>query len=170
MSIKRSIAFIAAVLALFLLMAGSAAAKGDGGYQAAGMSGTWYMAEGCTDYGMETWLLLQNPWDADSNVQVTFITEAGVHGPPLALVVPAQSRRTIDVGSYLVSGQVSAIVTTTSGAPVVAERAMYGNGRTWGSATMGAPYANGAGTSRRGARREAWRPGCWCSTPRRKRR
>ncbi len=144
MNIKRSIAVIAAVLALFLLMAGSAAAEGDGGYQAAGASGTWFMAEGCTDYGMETWLLLQNPWDADSNVQVTFITEAGVHGTPLALTVPAESRRTIDVGAYLVSGQVSVSVVTTSGAPVIAERAMYGNGRTWGTATMGAPYAPSA--------------------------
>ncbi len=38
---------------------------------------TWYLAEGCTDGGMETWVLVQNPNAAAVTVDLTLMTDSG---------------------------------------------------------------------------------------------
>jgi len=42
----------------------------------------WYLAEGSTAGGFETWVLVQNPNDTPANVTLTFMTPGGtVAGP-----------------------------------------------------------------------------------------
>ncbi|NPV58268.1 MAG: CehA/McbA family metallohydrolase, partial [Actinobacteria bacterium] len=52
---------------------------------------SWCLAEGCTQGGFETWVLVQNPGDAPARVSLTFMTENGpVEGP--AAELPARTR------------------------------------------------------------------------------
>ncbi len=97
-------------------------------------STTWYLAEGCTQGGMETWVLVQNPGDAPASIAIDFQTATGrVEGP--RETVPARSRRTYEVSGYVTAWDVS--TTVTSDLPVVAERAMYGGNRTWAHGSIG---------------------------------
>ena len=97
---------------------------------------TWYLAEGSTGAGFETWVLVQNPNSEPAEVTLTYMTPAGeVQGPTETL--PANSRKTFNVadkvpGVYEVSTKVE------GKKPVIAERAVYGNGRTWGTDSIGA--------------------------------
>ena len=99
----------------------------------------WYLAEGCTSGGFETWVLVQNPGNDWAHVTLTYMTAStSVAGP--SVYVPPGSRRTFNVAdtvpdSWQVSTQVS------SDRPVVAERAMYGNNRTWGDDSIGVSEA-----------------------------
>ncbi|MBU4490438.1 MAG: hypothetical protein KKE79_07370, partial [Actinobacteria bacterium] len=56
----------------------------------------WYLAEGCTAGGFETWVLIQNPGEEDANVTITYQGSDGPHpGPTLSL--PPGSRRSVNV-------------------------------------------------------------------------
>ena len=99
----------------------------------------WYLAEGSTAGGMETYVLIQNPNDYDVPVNVTFDTREGDNSP-LDLqgkTIPAHSRETIRVNDWVTTYDVSTYVfCPTSG--VVCERAMYGDGRAWAHDSIGA--------------------------------
>ncbi len=96
----------------------------------------WYLAEGCTAGDFETWLLVQNPTDAQASIDVVFQTENGqVQGPRQSL--PAHTRSTYNVRNWVNSFNVSTKVTAVSG-QVVCERAMYGGGRKWAHDSIGA--------------------------------
>jgi hypothetical protein len=98
---------------------------------------TWYLSEGCTGPGFETWILVQNPGNLPANVHLTYMTSSGaVNGP--TLLVAATSRVSFKVsdtcpGVWEVSTKVE------SDRPVVAERSMYGNNRNWGTDSVGVP-------------------------------
>ncbi len=96
---------------------------------------TWYLAEGATANGMQTYVLVQNPGAFPVGINVKFQTDSGeVQGP--IDTVPAQSRRTYLANSYLESLNVSTSV-TASGGTVVVERAMYGGGGNWAHDSIG---------------------------------
>ncbi|MEW6553511.1 MAG: DUF4965 domain-containing protein [Actinomycetota bacterium] len=97
---------------------------------------TWYFAEGYSGSGFEEWLLLQNPWDTDTSVDLFFMQPDGTNST-LRVVVPARSRYSVPVHAELPGVEVS--VSVSSQRPVVAERAMYWNGRSDGHATLGTP-------------------------------
>ncbi len=102
---------------------------------------TWYLPEGSTDGGMETWVLVENPGDAPVDVAVDFLTdEKTVAGPRESL--PAGTRRSYNAGSYVTSYHLSTVV-TASGGDVVCERATYGPGRTWATGSLGAETPTG---------------------------
>jgi len=85
-------------------------------------STTWYLAEGATAGGFETWVLVQNPNTVPVNVTLTFQTGVGpVPGP--TDTIPAQSRRSYLVNTYVGSFDVSTAV--SADADVVCERSMY---------------------------------------------
>lgn len=91
---------------------------------------SWFLAEGCTGEGFETWVLLQNPNDDPANAELTFMTGEGeVDGPDVAL--PANSRVTVDV-SQTVPDNMQVSTAVESDQPIVAERAMYWNDREGG--------------------------------------
>jgi hypothetical protein len=96
----------------------------------------WYLAEGSTAGGMETWVLVQNPGDTDAVVDIDFQTGEGPVAGPQGDVIPPNSRRSYSVGSYVTTYDVSTKVTATSGT-VICERAMYGPGRAWGHDSIG---------------------------------
>lgn len=97
----------------------------------------WFLAEGCTLDGMETWVLVMNPNDVPATVGLTFMTENGPVAGPSA-VLPPMTRQTWMANQYVSSYDVSTEV--TSNQPVVAERAMYGNNRTWAHDSIGVTY------------------------------
>jgi hypothetical protein len=90
---------------------------------------TWYLAEGCTQNGYETWVLVQNPNKSPADIKITYMTPDGpVPGPVFSL--PAESRATFNVGDTVPqTWSVSTMVTVTNNQPVVAERAIYGDPR-----------------------------------------
>ena len=94
----------------------------------------WYLAEGCTAGGFETWVLVQNPNDAPAEVTLTFMTDSGLVPGPTQILEP-NSRFSWNVSSYAVSYNVSTQVEAEL--PVVAERAMYWGDRTGGHDSIG---------------------------------
>jgi hypothetical protein len=105
----------------------------------------WYMAEGSTEGGMETWILVENPNPTKVKVDLTFDTEKGQVAPAELqnVIVPADSRISFNVGAYLTGYHVSSEV-TSHGGEVVCERAMYGNDKAWGSSSPGTKAVNSA--------------------------
>jgi xylan 1,4-beta-xylosidase len=97
---------------------------------------TWFFAEGYTSEGFEEWLLVQNPQDAPTLVDLTFMQLDGTNTTMQFTVAP-RSRYTVPVHQVLPGAQVSARV--SSQLPVVAERAMYWKDRSDGHATLGTP-------------------------------
>ena len=111
-----------------------------GGHCAAGVSRPstdWYLAEGCTANGFETWVLLQNPGEAEATATVTYMNARGpVEGPTVNL--PPKSRRTINVADTL-PDDVQVSTRVASDRPIIAERAMYWEGRRAGTCATGLP-------------------------------
>jgi hypothetical protein len=97
----------------------------------------WLFAEGSTDGGMDTWILVENPWAVDATVSLTLNTDSGQVTPaPLQNVtVPAMSRMSFHLNDYLTTYDVSTQV--DSNLPVVCERAMYGPDRAWATDSIG---------------------------------
>ncbi len=99
-------------------------------------SKTWYLAEGSTAWGFETWLLLQNQDTGPAHVKVTYMTSAGPAYQP-EITLPPNSRQSI-----LVNGVVPDLDTSievASDVAICAERSMYwdnGSGRA-GNNTIG---------------------------------
>jgi uncharacterized repeat protein (TIGR01451 family) len=88
---------------------------------------TWYLAEGATHGAFDLFYLIQNPGDAATTVEVKFLRPA-----PKAPVIKQyplgpQSRFTLYVDAIpeLAADDLSAVVRTLDGAPIVVERAMY---------------------------------------------
>lgn len=95
---------------------------------------TWYLAEGSTVGAFNLFYLLQNPGMTEAQVQVRYLLPSGV---PLekAYVLPPQSRTNIWVNQEEIPGRagalratdVSAVISSTNGQPIIVERAMYLN-------------------------------------------
>ncbi len=98
-------------------------------------SKTWYMAEGATAGGYETWVLVQNPGTRPARVRLDYMTEYGEAAGPEFLLGPGQ-RRSTNVGDLVNSLNVSTGVTSTM--PVVAERSTYYNNRQCATGSVGA--------------------------------
>ena len=98
---------------------------------------TWYLAEGCTDGQMETWVLVQNPGAEEATVDLALQTGSGERKPDglQGVTVPANTRRSFNLNDYVTDYQVSTTVTSSAG--VVCERSMYGPGKTWGTNSIG---------------------------------
>ena len=98
----------------------------------------WYLPEGCSDFGFETWTLIENPGPATAHLQLTYMTETA--GPKtIAKTVPAHSRATYNMEQDI--GKASASVEVASDEPVIAERSMYRNNRREGSCSIGTTAA-----------------------------
>ncbi len=91
------------------------------------LSTTWYLAEGYTGGGFDTWLCMMNA-NLTENVlaKVTYMTtDSTVDGGTYNLI--PKSRTTISVDSKLPNHQVSIMVESLNGIPLAVERAMYFN-------------------------------------------
>lgn len=90
-------------------------------------SSTWFLAEGSTAWGFDTYVCIQNPNDEPTDVEVTFMTGGGPVGMP-AFTMPANSRQNVYVNEHVNNNDTS--IEVISDDPVVAERAMYWNNGT----------------------------------------
>jgi len=86
----------------------------------------WLFAEGYTGDGnsFDTWLCLQNPGDANAQVQVTYYAQDQGMLPPQDLMVPANTRVSLLLNDQIGTDQQISIK-VTSDKPIVAERPMY---------------------------------------------
>jgi len=100
---------------------------------------TWYLAEGATHSGFDLFYLLQNPNGTPASVDVTFLRPAP--NPPVVKTynVRPNSRFTVWVNLVpeVANSDVSAVIRSTNGVPIIVERAMYLNA---GNRTFGAGH------------------------------
>ena len=87
---------------------------------------SWYLAEGYTGGDFDTWVLGQNPGVEDAMVTLTFQVQDG-DAPTRTFGVAAGTRLSIHLDELenLADAQVSTRVTSTTGAVIIAERAVY---------------------------------------------
>ena len=86
----------------------------------------WYLPEGFTGGDFETFILMMNPSDSDSLVNVSFMKSDGTV-VPWPVTIPANSRYTIKVNDVtgMTDSAFGTKVEVTSGPGIVVERAMY---------------------------------------------
>ena len=93
----------------------------------------FYLAEGTTNYGFTTYVLVQNPNSSAASVTLTYMTENGPVAKP-AFTMDANSRKTVPVNTDAnlgLPGQAVDFSTrVSSDKPIIAERAMYWNSPT----------------------------------------
>ena len=90
---------------------------------------SYYLAEGTTNYEFTTYVLIQNPNNTATDVNVTYLTTSGeVPHPKNPILMLANTRHTIWVNDFLPGRDFSTKVTGTQA--IIAERAMY-----WGAGT-----------------------------------
>lgn len=85
-------------------------------------SQVFLLAEGSTNYGFTTYLLVQNPNSNSANASLTFHTTTGPIAGPVFDVQP-HSRKTLCLNDYLQNMDFA--IEVLSSVPIVAERAMY---------------------------------------------
>jgi hypothetical protein len=88
----------------------------------------WYLAEGATHSGFDLFYLLQNATDVEAVVEVTYLRPSPLPAVVREYVVGPGRRFNIWVnreGPELAATDVSAVVTSTNGVPIIVERAMY---------------------------------------------
>ncbi len=124
----------------------------------------WYLAEGSTDGGMETFVLVQNPNSTPVIVNVDFMTGAGAVPGPQDQAVPPNSRVTFKANDYVTDYNVSTKVTPSGVKSSASARFMATSapGPTTPSASP-SPWPNG--TWLKDPPTEEWRPSCWSRTP-----
>jgi len=83
----------------------------------------FYLAEGTTAWGFETYILVQNPNNKEATVNLTYMTPEGPFAAP-AFKIGANSRKTIRANDQL-PWQTDISTRVHSDKPIVAERAMY---------------------------------------------
>jgi hypothetical protein len=99
---------------------------------------TFYLPDGQTSNGRETWTLIQNPNSTPVTVQVSYLNPAG--GAPVTFTdnITANSRKTYNMVNNGIAGRAAVMVNcTTPGSKIMVERAMYWNSRGAGTDTIG---------------------------------
>ncbi|MFH1149555.1 MAG: hypothetical protein V1748_03680 [Actinomycetota bacterium] len=96
----------------------------------------WYLPEGSSQWGFETWLLIQNPTAMEATCQVTYMIE-GAAPVTVAKTVPGGSRITVPMVDDI--GNADASIRVLSSVPVIPERAMYRYDKREGHDSIGTP-------------------------------
>ena len=99
----------------------------------------FYLPDGQTGGGYETWTLIQNPNSTAVTVEITYMTPTGAGNVTKPETIPASSRSTFELGKHSgLSGRAAIMVTSkTAGKNIMVERAMYWNSRAAGTDTIG---------------------------------
>jgi len=85
---------------------------------------TWYLAEGYTDGGYDTYILLVNPGEKDASGKLEFMLPDG-STRDFGIKVPKKSRQTVHVDDIEGMGNVEFSTLVLVDEPVIVERAMY---------------------------------------------
>jgi hypothetical protein len=89
-----------------------------------------YLAEGTTDWGFTTFVLIQNPNDAAVTVEITYLTLGGTGNKTFTDKVPANSRKSYTLSDVFPVGRASILIKSKNkGLPIMVERSMYWNNR-----------------------------------------
>jgi hypothetical protein len=99
----------------------------------------FYLPDGRTGGGYETWTLVQNPNDREVEVELQYFRTG--HKPVvIASTVPARSRRTFSMASVFTGGARASIMvrSLTHRSKILVEQAVYWDGRAAGTDTIGA--------------------------------
>ncbi|MBU1942403.1 MAG: N-acetylmuramoyl-L-alanine amidase [Actinobacteria bacterium] len=103
--------------------------RGRGGHAAPGVASPaceWYLAEGSTDWGFDTFVLVQNPDDNENPVTLRFMRSDG-YTTDFTYTMDPHSRFTLECPDVEGFEQADFSVKVTAAYPVVVERAMYFN-------------------------------------------
>lgn len=107
--------------------------QGQAGSSSVGLTQTtrtWWLANGVSRPGFDTWLLVENPTSTPANTRVTLMSDAGtVVTQPL--LVPAHGRASLYTNQVLPNSTFGMRV--DSDQPVAAERSIYTNGGSTGA-------------------------------------
>ncbi len=99
---------------------------------------TFYLPDGQTTEGRETWTLVQNPNAEAVTVQISYLTPSGAGNVVFTDTVPANARKTYNMANQGINGRAAIMVaSTTAGKKIMVERAMYWNSRGAGTDTIG---------------------------------
>ncbi len=99
-----------------------------GGHDSIGVkypSNIWYLAEGYTGGDFDTWVLVQNPGEADAHVTLEFQLPPGASADPFSLDLPGGTRQSIHLDDLPGLSDTDVSTKVVANLPVVAERAMY---------------------------------------------
>ena len=98
----------------------------------------WFLAEGATGAFFNTFLLLANPNDATAQVTITYLLTTGttVERPYQLLGNSRLTLTVADQAPQLAATSLSAIVRSTNGVPIIAERSMWWPGAAAGGDLM----------------------------------
>ncbi len=114
---------------------------GEACHDSIGMSSPhmkFYLPDGETSNGRETWTCVQNPNGSDVSVEITYMTSTGAGNVTFTDTVPANSRNTYDMAEKGINGRAAVMVTSkVTGMRIMVERAMYWNNRGAGTDTIG---------------------------------
>lgn len=91
-----------------------------------GGSTTWYLAEGYTGPGFNTYALLENPNTQTAAVTVEMVTSLGEYDA-LDLYLPAHTRTTLNMNGIWPDREISTYVGSNNGVGILVERSMYFN-------------------------------------------
>jgi len=103
----------------------SGAQQGAGIHNSIGVTApttTWFLPEGSSNWGFETWLLIQNPNADAATCHVVYMVE-GIGPKVVDHVVPAHSRASFNMLSEI--GKADASIMVLSDMGVIPERSMY---------------------------------------------
>ncbi|MHB8893928.1 MAG: InlB B-repeat-containing protein, partial [Candidatus Geothermincolia bacterium] len=114
--------------------AGAASGEGHSSIGVSAPAKSWYLPEGCSDYGFETWLLIQNPGTTPANCSVTYMIE-GADPVTMNKTVPPLSRSSYGMADDI--GAKNASILVQADVPVIPERSMYRNNRREGHDSIG---------------------------------
>ncbi len=99
---------------------------------------SFYLPDGQTSEGRETYTLVQNPNSTPVTVEISYLTPTGTGNKTFTDTIPANSRMTYNMADKGISGRAAIMVTSkTAGKKIMCERAMYWNHKGAGTDTIG---------------------------------
>ena len=121
---------------------GTGTALGEACHDSIGMAAahtTFFLPDGQTSQGRETYTLVQNPNSTDVKVNITYLTPKGLGDVTRTETIKANSRSTFGMQAHSgITGRAAIEVTCiTPGKKIMVERSMYWNNRGAGTDTIG---------------------------------
>ncbi|MBK5093936.1 MAG: S8 family serine peptidase, partial [Actinobacteria bacterium] len=92
-----------------------------------GPKSTWYLAEGTTAWGFDTYISIENPNSQGVNCDITYMTGSGAQGGP-SVYLPAYSQATVSPRDTLGSQDFSTKVTCRESLGIAVDRTMTWTG------------------------------------------
>ncbi|MGI5836364.1 MAG: S8 family peptidase [Chloroflexota bacterium] len=109
---------------------------GHGGVVASQLARNWYLAEGQTGQGLQSWILVLNPNEQVANLKVTFFREDGTTSAG-DFTAPPNSRLSLYLNNLVDSGKFG--VQVDSDQPIAVERSVYFAGGRGGHNVVATP-------------------------------